>query len=178
MAAITRAQQLKELLPGLHALFGLTYDKYENEHEQIYDTNTSIRSFEEETKLSGFGTAPVKDEGAAVLFDTAQESFTQRYDHETVALGFAITEEAMEDNLYGSMSARYTKELAKAMNYTKQVKAAAILNNGFTTYLTGDGVSLFNAAHPQVAGTTVANRPTVPSAATSPTRRSIWSCRT
>ena len=157
--AISRAQLLKELLPGLNALFGLEYDKYENEHEQIYDTQTSKRSFEEETKLSGFGTAPVKAEGSAVQFDTAQESFTQRYDHETVALGFAFTEEAMEDNLYGPISSRYTRELAKAMNYTKQVKAAAILNNGFTSYLTGDGVSLFNTAHPQVAGTTVSNRP-------------------
>ena len=161
MAAISRAQQLKELLPGLHALFGKEYAAYENEHEQIYDTNTSDRSFEEETKLSLFGEAPTKTEGQAIDFDTAQESFTQRYDHETIALGFSITEEAMEDNLYESLSARYTKALARSMNYTKQVKAAAILNNGFTTYNTGDGVSLFNTAHPQVYGGTVSNRPAV-----------------
>ena len=126
MAAITRAQQLKELLPGLHALFGLEYKKYENEHEAIYDHNPSERSFEEETKLSLFGEAPTKQEGQAIDFDTAQESFTQRYDHETISFGFAITEEAMEDNLYGSLSARYTKALARSMAYTKQVKAAAM----------------------------------------------------
>lgn len=161
MAAISRAQALKELLPGLHALFGKEYAAYENEHEQIFDTNTSDRSFEEETKLASFGQAQNKGEGQAVAMDTAQEAFTQRYDHETVALGFSITEEAMEDNLYDSLSARYTKALARSMNYTKQVKGAAILNDGFTTYNTGDGVSLFNAAHPQVYGGTVANRPTV-----------------
>lgn len=161
MAAISRAQLLKELLPGLNALFGLEYMKYEDEHLMIYDTETSERSFEEETKLSGFGAAPVKPEGSAVVFDTAQESFTQRYDHETIAMGFSITEEAMEDNLYASLSKRYTKALSRAMAYTKQVKAAAILNNGFTTYNTGDGVSLFNTAHPLVAGGTVDNRPAV-----------------
>ena len=161
MAAISRAQLLKELLPGLNALFGLEYEKYEDEHLMIYDTETSERSFEEETKLSGFGAAPVKPEGSAVVFDTAQESFTQRYDHETIAMGFSITEEAMEDNLYASLSKRYTKALSRAMAYTKQVKAAAILNNGFTTYNTGDGVSLFNTAHPLVAGGTVDNRPAV-----------------
>lgn len=161
MAAISRAQLLKELLPGLNALFGLEYMKYENEHAEIYDSETSERSFEEETKLSGFNAAPVKPEGSAVAFDTAQESFTQRYDHETIALGFSITEEAMEDNLYDSLSSRYTKALARAMAYTKQVKAAAILNNGFSSYETGDGVSLFNSSHPLVSGGTVDNQPAV-----------------
>lgn len=159
MAAITRAQQLKELLPGLHALFGQEYNTYDKEHEEIFERNTSDRSFEEETALSLFGTAPEKGEGQSIAFDTAQESYTQRYDHRTIALGFAITEEAMEDNLYGSLSARYTKALARSMNYTKQVRAARILNEGFTTYNTGDGVSLFNTAHPQVYGGTVSNRP-------------------
>jgi hypothetical protein len=160
--AISRAQALKELLPGLNALFGLEYAKYENEHVDIYETETSERSFEEEVKLSGFGAAPVKPEGAAITFDNAQESFTARYNHETVAMGFSITEEAMEDNLYDSLSARYTKALARAMAYTKQVKAASLLNAGFTTFLSGDGVSLLNAAHPTVAGGTNANRPTTP----------------
>ena len=132
--AISRAQALKELLPGLNALYGLEYAKYENEHAEIYETETSERSFEEEQKLSGFGAAPVKTEGAAIVYDNAQEAFTARYTHETVAMGFAITEEAMEDNLYDSLSARYTKALARAMAYTKQVKAAALLNNGFTTF--------------------------------------------
>lgn len=160
MAAISRAQLLKELLPGLNALFGLEYKKYEEEHKELYSVETSERSFEEETKLSGFGSAPVKNEGAAISYDTAQESFTQRYDHETIALGFAITEEAMEDNLYDSLSARYTKGLSRAMAYTKQVKAASPLNDGFGTYTTGDNVSLFNTAHPLVSGGTVSNRPT------------------
>ena len=159
--AISRAQLLKELLPGLNALFGLEYGKYENEHAEIYETETSERSFEEETKLSGFGAAPVKSEGAAISYDNAQESFTTRYVHETVAMGFSITEEAMEDNLYDSLSARYTKALARAMAYTKQVKAAALLNNGFTTYNTGDAVTWFNASHPTVAGATNRNRPSV-----------------
>jgi len=158
--AISRAQALKELLPGLNALFGLEYAKYENEHVDIYETENSERSFEEEVKLSGFGAAPVKPEGAAITFDNAQESFTARYNHETVAMGFSITEEAMEDNLYDSLSARYTKALARAMAYTKQVKAASLLNAGFTTFLSGDGVSLLNASHPTVAGGTNANRPT------------------
>jgi len=158
--AISRAQALKELLPGLNALFGLEYAKYENEHTDIYETETSERSFEEEVKLSGFGAAPVKPEGSAITFDNAQESFTARYNHETVAMGFSITEEAMEDNLYDSLSARYTKALARAMAYTKQVKAASLLNAGFTTFLSGDGVSLLNASHPTVAGGTNANRPT------------------
>ena len=158
--AISRAQALKELLPGLNALFGLEYKKYENEHTEIYDTENSERSFEEEQKLSGFGAAPVKNEGAAITYDNAQEAFTARYTHETVAMGFAITEEAMEDNLYDSLSARYTKALARGMAYTKQVKAASLLNNGFTSFLSGDGVTLFNTAHPTVSGITNANRPT------------------
>mgnify|MGYP003639378989 CR=1 FL=1 len=157
--AISRAQLLKELLPGLNALFGLEYDKYENEHAEIYETETSERSFEEETKLSGFGAAPVKNEGQAISYDNAQESYTARYTHETVAMGFSITEEAMEDNLYDSLSARYTKALARAMSYTKQVKAASLLNTGFTTATGGDGVTLFNTAHPTVSGTTNRNRP-------------------
>ena len=159
--AISRAQALKELLPGLNALFGLEYAKYENEHAEIYETESSERSFEEEVKLSGFGAAPVKPEGSAISYDNAQESFTARYNHETVAMGFSITEEAMEDNLYDSLSARYTKALARAMAYTKQVKAASLLNTGFTTFTSGDGVTLFNTAHPTVAGGTNSNRPSV-----------------
>ena len=159
--AISRSQLLKELLPGLNALFGLEYDNYDNEHAEIYDTETSERSFEEEVKLSGFGAAPVKAEGAAISYDNAQEAFTARYTHETVAMGFSITEEAMEDNLYDSLSARYTKALARAMAYTKQVKAASLLNTGFTAYTGGDGVTLFNTAHPTVSGATNRNRPTV-----------------
>ena len=158
--AITRAQLLKELLPGLNALFGLEYEKYENEHAEIYETENSERSFEEEVKLSGFGAAPVKPEGSAISFDSAQESYTARYNHGTVAMGFSVTEEAMEDNLYDALSARYTKALARAMAYTKQVKAAALLNNGFTTFNSGDGVTLFSTAHPTVAGGNNANRPT------------------
>lgn len=161
MATISRAQALKELLPGLNALFGLEYAKYEDEHAEIYDTENSERSFEEEVKLSGFGAAPVKSEGASISYDTAQESFTARYSHETVAMGFSITEEAMEDNLYDSLSARYTKALARAMAYTKQVKAASLLNTGFTTFRSGDGVTLFNTAHPTVSGNTNSNSPAV-----------------
>lgn len=157
--AISRAQLLKELLPGLNALFGLEYGKYENEHSEIYESETSERSFEEETKLSGFAAAPVKDEGAAIDYDNAQEAWTQRYDHETIAMGFSITEEAMEDNLYDSLSARYTKALARAMAYTKQVKAVVPMNSGFSGYTTGDGVSLYNTAHPLVSGGTNSNRP-------------------
>ena len=157
--AISRAQALKELLPGLNALFGLEYNKYENEHEAIYETESSERSFEEEVKLSGFGAAPVKNEGSAISYDNAQESFTARYNHETIAMGFSITEEAMEDNLYDSLSTRYTKALARAMAYTKQVKAAALLNTGFTTFDSGDGVTLFNTAHPTVTGDTNSNTP-------------------
>ena len=156
--AISRAQLLKELLPGLNALFGLEYDNYENEHAEIYETENSDRSFEEEVKLSGFGAAPVKAEGSSLSYDNAQEHYTARYNHETVAMGFSITEEAMEDNLYDSLSARYTKALARAMAYTKQTKAASLLNTGFTTFSSGDGVSLFNTAHPTVGGGTNANR--------------------
>jgi hypothetical protein len=157
--AMSRAQLLKELLPGLNALFGLEYDTYQNEHAEIYETESSERSFEEEVKLSGFGAAPVKNEGSAIAYDNGQEAFTSRYTHETVAMGFSITEEAMEDNLYDSLSARYTKALARGMAYTKQVKAASLLNNGFTSFLSGDGVALFSASHPTVGGGTNANRP-------------------
>jgi len=159
--AISRAQLMKELLPGLNALYGLEYDKYENEHSEIYETENSERSFEEETKLSGFGAAPVKNEGQALAYDNAQESYTARYTHETVAMGFSITEEAIEDNLYDSLSARYTKALARAMAYTKQVKAASLLNTGFDTFTGGDGVTLFNTAHPTVQGVVNRNRPAV-----------------
>jgi hypothetical protein len=155
--AISRAQLLKELLPGLNALFGLEYKKYEQEHKMIYEDESSDRSFEEETKLSGFGAAPVKDEGSAIAYDNAQEAWTARYAHETIAMGFSLTEEAVEDNLYGSLSSRYTKALARAMAYTKQVKGAAILNGGFTGTTYGDGVVLFSAAHPLVSGGTNSN---------------------
>ena len=158
--AISRAQLLKELLPGLNALFGLEYTTYQQEHKEIYETEKSERSFEEETKLSGFSAAPVKNEGSAIAYDNAQEAFTARYNHETIALGFSITEEAVEDNLYDSLSARYTKALARAMAYTKQVKAASILNNAFSSgYVGGDGVSLISTAHPLVSGGTNSNRP-------------------
>ena len=167
--AISRAQMLKELLPGLNALFGLEYEKYDDEHTLIYETESSDRSFEEEVKLSGFAAAPVKTEGSAISYDSAQESFTARYNHETIAMGFSITEEAMEDNLYDSLSARYTKALARAMAYTKQVKSAFPLNNGFTNaYQSGDGVNLFTASgdgvtggdgHPLVSGGKNSNRP-------------------
>jgi hypothetical protein len=158
--AISRAQLLKELLPGLNALFGLEYKRYGEEHKEIYETETSDRSFEEETKLSGFSAAPVKNEGQAISYDNAQEAWTARYNHETIAMGFSITEEAMEDNLYDSLSGRYTKALARAMAYTKQVKAAAILNNGFASAVTyGDGQPLFSTAHPLVSGGTNSNRP-------------------
>jgi len=159
--AISRAQLLKELLPGLNALFGLEYARYGEEHKEIYETETSERSFEEETKLSGFSAAPVKAEGSAIAYDNAQEAWTTRYNHETIALGFSITEEAVEDNLYDSLSARYTKGLARAMAYTKQVKAAAVINNGFSAgYNGGDGVPLFSTAHPLVSGGSNSNRPT------------------
>jgi len=160
--AISRAQLLKELLPGLNALFGMEYERYGEEHKEIYETETSERSFEEETKLAGFSAAPVKAEGSAIAYDNAQEAWTARYNHETIAMGFSITEEAMEDNLYDSLSARYTKSLARAMAYTKQVKAAAILNQGFNSAVTyGDGVSLFNTSHPLISGGVNSNRPTV-----------------
>jgi hypothetical protein len=158
--AISRAQLLKELLPGLNALFGLEYEKYAEEHKEIFDTESSDRSFEEETKLSGFGAAPVKAEGASIAYDTAQEAWTARYTHETIAMGFSITEEAIEDNLYDSLSSRYTKALARAMAYTKQVKGASILNTAFSaTY--GDGVALCSASHPLVGGGTNSNIPAV-----------------
>lgn len=158
--AISRAQLLKELLPGLNALFGLEYARYGEEHKEIFDTETSERSFEEETKLSGFSAAPVKNEGSAISYDNAQEVFTARYNHETIALGFALTEEAIEDNLYDALSARYTKALARAMAYTKQTKAAAVLNNGFSAnFPGGDGQPLFSASHPLVSGGVNANIP-------------------
>ena len=161
--AISRAQLLKELLPGLNALFGLEYARYGEEHKEIYETEKSERSFEEETKLSGFSAAPVKNEGQAIAYDNAQEAFTARYNHETIALGFSITEEAVEDNLYDSLSARYTKALARAMAYTKQVKGAAVINNGFTAgYVGGDGATLFSTQHPLVNGGYNSNRPTTP----------------
>jgi hypothetical protein len=158
--AISRAQLLKELLPGLNALFGLEYKRYPEEHKEIFDTENSERSFEEETKLSGFGAAPVKNEGQALSYDNAQEAWTARYNHETIAMGFSVTEEAMEDNLYDSLSSRYTKALARAMAYTKQVKAANILNNGFNAaFRYGDGQPLFSTAHPLVSGGTNSNTP-------------------
>ena len=158
--AISRAQLLKELLPGLNALFGLEYAKYGEEHKEIYETETSERSFEEETKLSGFSAAPVKAEGSAIAYDNAQEAWTARYNHETIALGFSLTEEAIEDNLYDSLSARYTKALARAMAYTKQVKGAGVLNNGFSAAFTGgDGQPLFSASHPLISGGTNSNIP-------------------
>jgi hypothetical protein len=161
--AISRAQLLKELLPGLNALFGMEYARYGEEHKEIYETETSERSFEEETKLSGFSAAPVKNEGSAISYDNGQEAWTARYNHETIALGFSLTEEAIEDNLYDSLSARYTKALARAMSYTKQVKAAAVLNNGFSnSYPGGDGVALFSTDHPLVSGGTNSNTPSTP----------------
>jgi hypothetical protein len=160
--AISRSQLLKELLPGLNALFGMEYKRYGEEHKEIFETETSERSFEEETKLSGFGAAPVKSEGAAIAYDNAQEAWTARYTHETIAMGFAITEEAMEDNLYDSLSSRYTKSLARGMAYTKQVKAANILNQAFNASVTyGDGVSLCANNHPLVSGGTNSNIPAV-----------------
>ena len=159
--AISRAQLLKELLPGLNALFGMEYAKYGEEHAEIFETESSDRSFEEETKLSGFSAAPVKGEGAAIEYDNAQEAWTARYTHETIAMGFAITEEAIEDNLYDSLSSRYTKALARAMAYTKQVKAAAILNNAFSGTTYGDGKTLCATDHPLVSGGANSNRPTV-----------------
>jgi hypothetical protein len=157
--AISRAQLLKELLPGLNALFGLEYAKYGEEHKEIYETEASERSFEEETKLSGFSAAPVKSEGSAIAYDNAQEAYTARYTHETIAMGFSITEEAVEDNLYDSLSSRYTKALARGMAYTKQVKAAAVLNGGFAGAVYGDGVTLFSTAHPLISGGVNSNRP-------------------
>jgi len=161
--AISRAQLLKELLPGLNALFGLEYARYGEQHKEIYEIESSERSFEEETKLSGFAAAAVKSEGSAIQYEAGQEAWTARYNHETIALGFSLTEEAVEDNLYDSLSARYTKALARAMAYTKQVKAAAILNNGFNSgYTGGDGASLFSSAHSLVSGGTNSNIPSTP----------------
>jgi hypothetical protein len=161
--AISRAQLLKELLPGLNALFGLEYAKYGEEHKEVFETETSERSFEEETKLSGFSAAPVKNEGSAIAYDNAQEAWTARYQHETIALGFSITEEAIEDNLYDSLSARYTKALARSMAYTKQIKAANVLNNGFnSSFPGGDGVELFSTSHPLVSGGVNSNEPATP----------------
>lgn len=166
MAAISRAQLLRELLPGLDALFGMEYNRYENEYAEIYTESSSERSFEQDQKITGFQSAPVKQEGAAILFDTAQEGYTATYVMETISMGFALTEEAFEDNLYGSLSARYSTELGRAMRNTKEIKAAVPFNNGFTAlasggYGVGDGVQLFSTAHPQVAGPTISNRPSV-----------------
>jgi hypothetical protein len=157
--AISRSQLLKELLPGLNALFGMEYSRYGEEHKEIFETETSERSFEEETKLSGFSAAPVKNEGNAIAYDNAQEAWTARYNHETIALGFSITEEAVEDNLYDSLSSRYTKALARAMAYTKQVKGASVLNNAFAAsgYNGGDGKPLCSTTHPLVSGGTNSN---------------------
>jgi len=160
--AISRAQLAKELEPGLNALFGMEYGRYENQHSEIYTTESSDRAFEEEVMLSGFGAAPVKQEGSGVSFDDANESFTARYNHETIALAFAITEEAVEDNLYDRISARYTRALARSMAHTKQVKAAAVLNNAFDSSVTGgDGKELCATDHPLITGGTFANEPSV-----------------
>ena len=162
--AISRAQLLKELLPGLNALFGMEYSRYGEEHKEVYEQETSERAFEEEVKLSGFSAAPVKAEGEAISYDNAQEAWTARYNHETIAMGFSITEEAVEDNLYDSLSARYTKALARAMAYTKQVKAADVLNRAFNaSYTYGDGVTLCSTSHPLVSGGTNSNRPSTAS---------------
>jgi hypothetical protein len=156
--AISRAQLTKELEPGLNALFGLEYKNYENEHLEIYDIESSDRAFEEEVMLSGFATAPVKTEGSGVFYDQAQEVFTARYTHETIALAFSLTEEAVEDNLYDRLSARYTKALARSMAQTKQIKAAAVLNGAFTTSIGGDGQPLCSTAHPTLGGPNGSNR--------------------
>jgi hypothetical protein len=155
--AISRAQLVKELEPGLNALFGLEYKNYENQHTQIYAIESSDRAFEEEVMESGFGEAPVKTEGAGVSYDQAQEVYTARYTHETIALAFSLTEEAVEDNLYDRLSARYTKALARSMAQTKQIKAAAVLNGAFTTSIGGDGVVLCSTAHPTLSGPNLAN---------------------
>ena len=162
--AISRSQLVKELEPGLNALFGLEYDRYDNEHAEIFDNESSDRAFEEEVMLSGFGTAPTKQEGEGVSFDSANETFTARYTHETIALAFSITEEAVEDNLYDRLAARYTRALARSMANTKQVKAAAVLNNAFASAGAagsnpgGDGVSLINTQHPLQSGGYLQNR--------------------
>src|SRR6056300_203645 len=151
--AISRAQLAKELEPGLNALFGLEYDRYENEHAEIFEEESSDRAFEEEVMLGGFSTAPTKSEGGAISFDDAQETYTARYTHETVALAFSITEEAIEDNLYDRLASRYTKALARSMANTKQVKAVNPLINGFGTFTSGDGTALFSTSHPTISGT-------------------------
>ena len=155
--AINRAQLVKELVPGLHALFGLEYDRYANEHEDIFDTENSERAYEEEVMLTGFGEAPVKSEGASVVYDTAQEAWTARYVNETIAMAFSLTEEAIEDNLYDTLSSRYTKALARSMVQTKQIKGANILNNAFDSGLGGDGVYLCSASHPTVENVSLSN---------------------
>ena len=158
--AISRAQLSKELEPGLNALFGMEYARYENQHSEIYTTESSDRSFEEEVMLSGFGAAPTKSEGTGVAFDDANEAYTARYNHETIALAFSITEEAVEDNLYDRLSSRYTKALARSMAHTKQVKGAAVLNNAFDSSVTGgDGLELCSTAHVLTTGSTFANEP-------------------
>ncbi len=163
--AISRAQLAKELEPGLNALFGMEYDRYENQHAEIYTTENSDRAFEEEVMLSGFGSAPTKSEGGAVNFDEANEAYTARYNHETIALAFSITEEAIEDNLYDRLGARYTRALARSMANTKQVKAASVLNNAFTAgaFAGGDGVALCATNHPLTSGGTFANEPSTAS---------------
>ena len=155
--AISRAQLVKELEPGLNALFGLEYKNYENQHTQIYAIESSDRAFEEEVMESGFGEAPVKTEGSGVSYDQAQEVYTARYTHETIALAFSLTEEAVEDNLYDRLSARYTKALARSMAQTKQIKAAAVLNGAFTTSIGGDGVVLCSTSHPTLSGPNLSN---------------------
>ena len=156
--AISRAQLVKELEPGLNALFGMEYDRYDAQHAEIYDTESSDRAFEEEVMLVGFGNAQTKAEGAGVSFDSASEAFTARYNHETIALAFALTEEAMEDNLYDRLGARYTRALARSMSHTKQVKAAAILNNAFdSNFAGGDGKELCATDHPLAGGGTFRN---------------------
>jgi|TARA_A100001391_G_scaffold163753_1_gene123392 hypothetical protein len=159
--AISRAQLAKELEPGLNALFGMEYDRYENEHAEIFETESSDRAFEEEVLIVGFGNASVKEEGQGVQFDSASEGFTARYTHETVALAFSLTEEAVEDNLYDRLGARYTKALARSMAHTKQVKAANVLNNAFSSsFAGGDGKALIATDHPLAHGGTLANRAT------------------
>ncbi len=160
--AISRAQLVKELEPGLNALFGMEYKNYDNEHTAIYDVESSDRAFEEEVMLSGFGEAPTKSEGAGVAYDDAQEVYTARYTHETIALAFSLTEEAIEDNLYDKLAARYTRALARSMAQTKQIKAAAVLNNGFSTSIGGDGVTLFSTSHPTLGGANLSNTLAVP----------------
>lgn len=156
--AINRAQLVKELVPGLHALFGLEYDRYDAEYEEIFETETSERAFEEEVMLSGFGEAPVKFEGSGVTYDTAQESFTARYSHETIALAFSLTEEAIEDNLYDTLSSRYTRALARSMMTTKNIKGANVLNNAFSSsFVGGDGKELCATDHPTVGNETQRN---------------------